>query len=583
MKALRLVLLVSICLFTNLSIAQNWNNLAKKDLELLSQSFDSIKKNLDSEKEKLNTLKLELNGTSDKSDFSKLQNVIKLLKELKGKLDSVYLKQLHFKTYYETKNVSADSLSRYFKHEYTIEANVIENNDSTNPKTYLYFGKDKIIEEKTLFNKERENQIFSEILSAKSESYLGDFIIPQNDQLIYGQLSEKRIKEDTLEKHGVELTKKELKNISKKIKFRFEKIKIELVEGGLNDIKLYVKDEAGNQLLFENRIPVSLLSYTKNSSRNRLSFSLISSNNKETALNREAYIGSYINLADVLLYIPNPGQNYVPDDLTLEFPTKTNGESENTNQAINYKVIQNTSLQNVLELRTYTDFLALFGESANGIVQLEANATFFIAPFNIGNSSVYMMKKITPYVNFSRLDENERFVDLTQQTDGMYNINHSLDIIEKSYLEMGMRLDVFSFKLTKEFPFTTNIFLPINYRIADIKPDDLTEKSNYKTFGVGAGIRLEFKKFNNFGFNYSAEITHYESSQFNTIEHLNNVSNFWVFRNEAEIYFFPGESKTQSIFLRFRAFNNSNKGNKEAFYQLQFGYKFSLGISKLKK
>ena len=39
----------------------------------------------------------------------------------------------------------------------------------------------------------------------------------------------------------------------------------------------------------------------------------------------------------------------------------------------------------------------------------------------------------------------------------------------------------------------------------------------------------------------------------------------------------------QAIFARLRTFNNSAPENNEAFYQFQFGYKFSIGTRAVKK
>jgi hypothetical protein len=106
---------------------------------------------------------------------------------------------------------------------------------------------------------------------------------------------------------------------------------------------------------------------------------------------------------------------------------------------------------------------------------------------------------------------------------------------------------------------------------------------NYKSLGLGGGISLELKRYNNFGFIYSAQFSRYNINGFNNINQVLNPGNFWVFRNEAEVYYFPGAAKKQSIFLRLKTFNDITKGANDAFYQLQFGYRFSIGVSKLKQ
>ncbi|MCC9066213.1 hypothetical protein [Flavobacterium piscisymbiosum] len=146
---------------------------------------------------------------------------------------------------------------------------------------------------------------------------------------------------------------------------------------------------------------------------------------------------------------------------------------------------------------------------------------------------------------------------------------------------MGLNINVLSFKIRKEFPFDINFYGATRYLISDIMTPDSTVV-NYKSLGIGGGISLEFKRYNNFGFTYSAELTNYNSKSFNEIDGIINPQSFLVFQNKAEVYFFPGETKQQAIFLRFKTFNNSEKDNNEAFYQLQFGYRFSIGIGKIK-
>jgi hypothetical protein len=492
------------------------------------------------------------------------------LKEQKDKarllhiqLDSIYDLAVNYTAFYKSKfaeKKDQDEIQNFcnIKHQ-KIDA-IPEVKEEM--KTFLYFGKDKVIAVNDgLFKDKTANLIFNDILETKSETYLGDFIIPQKEQKI----------NSTRSRYG-----KESQN------FFFKNIKIHIVEGSLQDIQLFVTDEKNNELLFENRTPISLLRATKQFPLNTLFFKLVTSNNKDIALNIVNYKDYGIILSDVLVYTPNPSDNYVPEDLTLEFPTKKDGVPNNNDNAVRYKINQNTSLQNVVELRTYSDFLGLFGDAPNGIVQLEGKADFFIAPFNLSNRSLYIFKKVTPFVHYSKIEKDIRNLNQIPVNDSISTIKTSLEILEKSYLKMGFNLSMFSFKFTKEFPFDTNIYTTAQYQIADVLDKDSLQV-NYKSLGLGAGLAFEFKRYNNFGFIYSAELTNYNSNSFNAIEGIVNPERFWVFKNEAEVYYFPNKSKEQAIFLRFKTFNNATKKNNEAFYQLQFGYRFAIGVSKLKQ
>jgi hypothetical protein len=542
------------------NVALGQKNEAENHLDTLSMQFVTVKESLLKESQALEDIKAKIvSSNTDTKVLPELTVQLTKTTNLQSKLDSVYTLAQNAMLFYETRySLKHDDLKKHFPHEHQIATASAPKSDGM--KTYLYFGEKKVIAENDpIFKDKAANDVFSEILSTDSEAYLGDFSIPQKGQKI-------------------SLYDAENDNALVSNKLNFQKIRVHIAEGSVYDIQIYVTDDKNNSYLYENKIPISLLRYTTRSSRNYMFFKFATSNNPSTTLALEDNFEDYrIRLSDVLAYVPNPGDNFVPENLTLELPTKT---EENANQAVTYKVRQNTSLKNIVELRTYTDFLGLFGDSPNGIVQLEGKADFYINPFNAYGA--YFFKKITPFVNFSRLDEDVRYLTLELDESGASKIKNALQIVEKSYLQMGVNINVLSFKLLKEYPFSVNFYIPTRYHISDIKTAaDLV--IGYKSFGMGGGILLDFKRYNNFGFTYSAEFTKYNAASFNTESSIINPDRFWVFKNEAEVYYNPAENKHQAIFLRLKTFNNSTKGNNEAFYQLQFGYRFSIGVSKLKQ
>lgn len=561
-----------LCIFFNLigtCIAQNLTDQDKKDLEKLSKEFKQTEEKLGIENQKLNILKNEISTLSDSNISEKIALQLKENKKYKLQLDSIYELYESYKNIYLSKGITNEKLKELFPHEYKIT-----NNESTNEpetKTYFYFGENNIIEEKDqIFKNKTANNILEDVLKTKSESYLGDFIIPKKGQAIpYFYFT----RECGLFK------KKVLHTASSYLKFK--SIKIHLFEGSLYDIKLIVTDQNNKEYLFENQHPVSLLRYSVNNYNRYLYCNPIEIEKPIKELNDDTKLLYYrLRLSDVLQYIANPGNNYVPEDEVLEFPIVVDNVETNRDQAVNYKMIANTELENIVELRTYTDFLGLFNETPNGILQLEGRGDFYVAPFNFTNSTWYIFKKISPFVNFSRIDEDMRNLTLEETDSNTYTIKNPLEILEKSYLQMGLNMNLISFKFAKEYPFDVNIYGTTRYQISDIMNID-SQVENYKSFGLGGGICLEFKRYNNFGFIYSAEMVNYNSKNFNEIEKIDNPDSFWAFQNKAEVYYFPGKTKKQSIFLRFKTFNNSTKGNDEAFYQLQFGYRFSIGVGKI--
>lgn len=536
-------------------------DLARNDLKDLKNSFLTKKSDFENENKKLQEIINSLNSNPSEQ-FNK---TIKLKKDM----DSIYNKRKIFKDYYLTKNVPDTLLENSFPaikdYKFLNELNN-ENVKEALPekKIYYLFGDNDLISEQDLISNKEVNQVFSKVIDEKSKSNLGKFEIPAVGQLI------------PIYKKG-----------SENIYAAFEEVNLTIKEGAIEDIRVTLIDKKkGLKFYFENHLSASLLRYTLNSKFFYINNSFVTSINPDKAYkNDELFNDIYICLKDVLRYYPNSGNNYVPDDQNLIFPVPSKIEKQDTSKIGVYELVQDTSLQNTVEFRTYTDFLGLFNNSPNGLVQIQGKADFYLNPFRVARKTFvkhfYFFKKITPYVNFSKLDDANRGLDLLSSvslTDTIYSIKTPLQIIEKSYLELGVNLNIFSAKFFKEMPFKINLYFPLRYNATSVFKDK-SDNTNFKLVTYGLGTCLEFKRFSNFGFNYSIEYTNSES--INKYENIINPSQFFILKNEAEIFYYPGESKNQSIFTRFRTFYNS-EDNRDSFFQFQFGYRFTIGAGRVK-
>lgn len=564
MKTKILIVVFFICLTGH---AQDWNSLARKDLTLLLDSFKEAK-------DKYNFSKEELNKLTDKLDAQQNIQFVITLKNKKD-LDSLYKKRTSFVDFYKLKGVKNDSLIKFFPEEIDFQflgADNINKNILDKKTTYLLFDNKDLINEKEVFDNSEASKVLSSVLNENSRCNLGKFEIPAVGQLIpaYTEL-EARTEGDSLFKY-----------------LRFTEVNITLKEGAFEDIRVTLIDSIEHEkYYFENKLPTSLLRYSKNSSYFKLVCSSISAiDNVQPYDHKNRTIENiYIYVKDVLLYFPNSGNNYVPDDQNLIFPIP-NKPIQNLKTRGEYQLIQNTSLQNTVELRTYTDFLGLFNESPNGTIQVEGKATFYLNPFRLTGKTLfkqfYFLKKLTPFVHFTKIDEINRGLDLKLESvvgvDSTFSVKNSLEIIEKSYLGLGINVNIFSFKFTKEMPFKINLFCPVRYNSTAID-NKKTQKENLNVMSYGLGLNFEFNKFSNFGFNYSFEWLKYDP--INRSEKILNPNDFKILRNEAEIFYYPGESKNQSIFTRLITFYNGG-AEKDSFFQFQFGYRFSLGTGNVK-
>ena len=573
---------------------QSWKDLAQNDFIKTKKSLDSIKEILEPQKIKLKEFVAKYSSdVQDQSDK---------VKELLTASGSIYINWQNASKFYE-KKLSKEEFER-LKKEYPIDGiyDYLDKPQETTPEkptTYLLYGENELVKIDDIKD-EKTKKVFENIFSEKSKSNLGKFEIPGYGQKVPVYLKCNDIKKcDTIkgyEKHikcnqendECDECKKMIGKLNKPKNYledlTFEEVSSEICDGAMVDIRVILIDEDSKEkYYFENRIPVSLLKNTRTGKNSYLYCSfIVSIDNTKQAYNHEgSKKDCYITLKDIIQYYPNPGNNYAPDDQNLIFPVP-NKDNQNSTNRREYLLNQDTALQNTVELRTYTDFIGLFDSSANGIVQIEGKASFFIKPFTVWDSYIYLLKKIEPFVHYTKIDDANRGLTLTPSpitgTDIIFRVKHSLEILQKSQLEMGFLLNLASFKWSKEYPFKTNIYFPVRFNATSISKSKENNET-LKMVGLGLGLNFEFKKFSNFGFNYSLEFTKYNPT--NRSETIINPTKFWVFSNEAELFYYPGESKNQSIFTRFRTFYNKSD-DKDSFFQFQFGYRFSIGAGNVK-
>lgn len=571
----KIVFIMLLLGFLGTSWAQeDFKKLAKDDLSKLSEAFKLKETEFTKQDSIFKSQTAKVNINTNDNDIDNLKEHKDKARTLHLQLDSIFDKAENYITYYKSKCIDKkdqEEIESYFIHKH-IKIDAITDKEPET-KTYFYFGENTVIEENdSLFNNKTANLIFKDILEAKSETYLGDFSIPKKGQKIEFE-NVTRKKEGWFNDRNYEMNESCL---------YFKSIKIHLFEGSLCDIKLIVTDYNNDEYLFENKVPSSLLKFSRLNHKRYLYCKPVKINGNANTDTENPLLYYRIKSSDVLNYVANPGNNYVPENETFDFPLIENDKETNANNPAKYKIISDSTLQNIVELRTYTDFLGLFGDAPNGIVQIEGKADFYVSPFNIPHTNAYVFKKVTPFVHFSKIEKDVRNLNLTAIDNATSTIKTPLEIIEKSYLKMGLNLNIFNFKFTKEFPFDINLYGAAMYQISDLI-DKTNIQVNYKSLGLGGGMALEFKRFNNFGFIYSAELTKYNTNSFNKIEGIVNPNCFMVFKNEAEVYYFPNESKLQSIFLRLKTFNDATKDINDAFYQLQFGYRFAIGAGKIKQ
>lgn len=75
----------------------------------------------------------------------------------------------------------------------------------------------------------------------------------------------------------------------------------------------------------------------------------------------------------------------------------------------------------------------MINEDSNGIVNFEAFSKIFLAPNNVG--LVHFFKDVKPFLNYSRFDNNDRFISIKNDT-----IENKLSLKQKAYITLELSL-----------------------------------------------------------------------------------------------------------------------------------------------
>jgi hypothetical protein len=605
------------------SVTVCWGQETKTDSTAKS-FYIGLNTNFKKEQPQLDTLKIAFKKIKESVSIHSLSEALfKSLDSIRQKIrandkisDSLYNLAKESETYFvNAKNVNKNSIEKkwapdIFKY---VPDTMPETKDTIQKTTvYTYISKDFIFAPDSIFRQNtRAQRILKEELAQKSETYFGDITIPKENQkfnfywnkrnTIEKKISRGKdnIGEPTKLKHKTkkykekhkklvnnleqskDVQKQKLKDLKKSpVSYRFKKIDIEIKDGEFSDIKVYVEYN-GSTHIFSNKKGVGLLRFSSVAQKNYLFYkqSIIGS----TKFSLDTMRKFCIRLSDVMVYDYKIGNHYVPNNLTLELPKKDIHDSlTNKNGSAEYQIKQETDLNKIVELRTYSDFLALFGNSDNGLVQVEGKAKFYVFPFpmKIWGAQCEVLSSLSPHVSYSRFASSAGDVNLNSNKDSILS---ALDLVKKRYLTMGVEGNFFNFE-QKDYPVEASLYGFANYQLSKVNlgNDSVPKLNDIKALSLGFGLELTAKRLNNFGFNYRFELAWYNYRDFNNIENLFTPKKLlFVIRNEAEVSYHPTSSVNSAVFIRLLTFNNSRHNNNEAFYQFQFGYKFSIGNRKM--
>ncbi len=324
---------------------------------------------------------------------------------------------------------------------------------------------------------------------------------------------------------------------------QIDSVRIWINEGVIESIKVYTIDGAA----YSNRkAPIPILTL-----ENRFSDKL-----------HNPYNNNYILLKDVLSFESIRRFNYFPDEQELLLFNK----DKNGNCKSSVKLEADNNINSLLNIGIYSDLMALFGNEANGLVQLEASSKFYLHRHNYKNSFIYVpLDVIEPFFHFSRIDSKFDTITLSNKDE----INR-LELFRRSTYTVGLDANIFRW----DFRPSNSLEIKAGYMLSTgniVIKDDKTSYSIHSPYGE---IAVKSKKLNNFGIDLKYRYLFQKLNPNKLIENdeWNQLMSF-----TASVFYFPNKKKDNKFFIRFINYLNLSD-RKQDFSQLQFGYQQALNF-----
>lgn len=260
---------------------------------------------------------------------------------------------------------------------------------------------------------------------------------------------------------------------------------------------------------------------------------------------------TYINTCDFLNYIHSSNVN--PDDarfiLTKVDETK--------------KIYRNHGLNQVFNIRLFSDMLGVFGKESNGLVQTEVEFKTNLHNRNIKDANFYFVRHFRFNFNLSKFDDKFNSTSLGESYS-----RSSLN--QRSWLKSEIGINIFKGTLSRP---SSNTSISLDF-IGGFALSEVGDSSNISTMALvhyGLNPSIEVKALKNLIAVFSSSI------KWQFVPNLKNKKfhlDMAVITPQFEIAWNPLGSKSSKIFARvnYNAIINDNKD----YWNFQLGYNLLL-------
>jgi hypothetical protein len=387
----------------------------------------------------------------------------------------------------------------------------------------------ELIEEAVIaaWNKTENEKTSVGTIKIKEKAYVIDF----DANLKYESLREKLLK------------RKDNIKIAKPI--AIDSVKIDLQEGMLEYIKVYLKD---GTIYSNTKAPIGII-YTGERFFDMLYNELGT---------------QFILFQDIIEVDTKKRFGFLPNEETF---TLYNISSK----GLNFKNLKKDSdLNSLINFVAYSDLLGLLGNQPNALVHFEANAKFYIHRRNAFKSFIYIFPSFQPSFNYNKLDSKFDSIKVVS------NKINPTEIFRRHNYAVGIDLTVFKYNFRPANTFEINTgyqYLSSRMFVNDgVSENEVIAVSHVKSIGS----LLKSKVLENFGIELGAKYIWQLLNKSAFYDRMNN--NLMEFKGS--IYYYPPTGKgSDKIFIRFSNFIalESRQGD---FSQLQIGFSKSLSSKK---
>lgn len=327
------------------------------------------------------------------------------------------------------------------------------------------------------------------------------------------------------------------------------KVHFNIDEGSIENIRIEADSKDSTvHYVFESSTPIPLVGFDH--------YCL------ETRIENVRNEGEFLLLNDFVYFKPLPGQSYVPDDATFIL--------KNEHEKADVKI--SVDLNSNLDIKVYSDALALLGRADNGLVQTEASTKISINP---------VVRRITPMsslefgLKFSKFDSQNRFVNFRDNAEPLVtSTREQLKMNQLSFLNLFCKVTLLRNKLLQNsFDFNVGLqydFVDVNWLLSS----GPTTANMFSSFIEYKGT---FAKSKYLGLDVSLKIIN-QVLLYTEADFLFPSPEFY-YSPEFTAYFKPKGDPSNRIFLRFRSFSNNWF---ESFSTVQIGYGAKLNYKRLK-